>query len=569
MRIVYSYKGSQRNLVFPPGTILLGRPAEEGDPDLDLSPDRDTSRRHATMREDGGRIWVVDLGSQSGTFVNGRRISAATVVGPEDVISIGSTILQVAAGMPEGGVAGTPAAEVTVAEEIPASAAVTATTMASTAEADAGARAAVADFVAPPPTAEEVAEAGLYEDGDEEVLEEELAGALYPDEAEARVRLLADVLALNPRRHGLYPFVSNLLGKLMSVLTDAERGAVLLLDPATQRLTVYAYVAPGDPAISQTLVRKAVRARKPFLWRRISDRMPSDTMQQLKIKAGIYAPIIWQERVLGVLCLDSSTRDLAFTDADLKLVRSVTNAAAATMIAFEYQQQLAQQTSGWQRLVHQFSPPMAASLIARAQAGGLVPQIEKSEVTLLWIAFSGLALPPSAQQGGAVLEWWHDHFDLVIDLVQACHGTIERSGEDYLLAVFGSPEADPGQHLNAVNAALAVLAGLNQLREARRALGDAPWEVRLAVHTAEAWNGLFGTTERLSFHVLGESVGHVAALAGGTAAGEVVGSRELQPHIAALVQTEPVSVTLKPGAVVEAFRIKGILAPAAAGTAAG
>lgn len=566
MRIVYSYKGSQRNLVFQPGTILLGRPAEEGDPDLDLSPDRDTSRRHATVREYAGRIWIVDLGSQSGTFVNGRRISAATAVSPEDVISIGSTILQVVAGLPEG-VEAPVVAEVTVADEIPASAGVSAAAaLSAAAVADKTDPVASSAVVAePPPTAEELAEESLYSEGDEEVLEDELSGSLYPDEGEARIRLLAEVLALNPRRHGLYPFVSNLLGKLMSVLTDAERGAVLMLDPATQRLSVYAYVAPGDPAISQTLVRKAVRARKPFLWRRISDRMPSDTMQQLKIKAGIYAPIIWQERVLGVLCLDSSTRDLAFTDADLKLIRSVANAAAATIIAFEYQQQLGQQTAGWQRLVHQFPPPVAASLVARAQVGGLVPQIEKSEVTLLWIAFAGLTLPSTVQQGGAALEWWHDHFDLVVDVVQAFRGTIERSGENYLLAVFGSPEADAGQHLNAVNAALAVLTGLNQLREARRALGDAPWEVRLAIHTAEAWNGLFGTTERLVFRVLGEGVEHVAALAGGASAGEVVGSRELQPRIAAQVQSEPVSVTLKPGVVVEAFRIKGVLEPVAAG----
>lgn len=565
MRIVYSYKGSQRNLVFQPGTILLGRPAEEGDPDLDLSPDRDTSRRHATVREEAGRIWVVDLGSQSGTFVNGRRISAPTAVSSEDVISIGSTILQVSAGMPEG-VAAPVVAEVTVAEEIPASAGVTAAAAiaaaAGVAQTDGGESSVGA--AEPPPTAEELAEDSLYAEGDEEVLEDELSGALYPDEGEARIRLLADVLALNPRRHGLYPFVSNLLGKLMSVLTDAERGAVLLLDPVTQRLSVYAYVAPGDPAISQTLVRKAVRAKKPFLWRRISDRMPSDTMQQLKIKAGIYAPIIWQERVLGVLCLDSSTRDLAFTDADLKLVRSVTNAAAATMIAFEYQQQLGQQTSGWQRLVHQFPPPVAASLVARAQLGGLVPQIEKSEVTLLWIAFSGLALPPSVQQGAAALEWWRDHFDLVLDVVHAFRGTIERSGDQHLLVVFGSPEADPAQDANAVNAALAVLAGLVQLREARRALGDAPWEMRVAVHTAETWNGLFGTTERLLFRVLGEGVEHVAALAGGAAAFEVVGSRELHARIVAQVQSEPVTVTLKPGVVVEAFRIKGITEPVAA-----
>ena len=523
MRIIYSYKGSQGKVEFPPGEILIGRPATSSDPDLDLSPDRDVSRRHALVREAEGKITIEDLGSQFGTYVNGRRIADTIEVLPEDTISIGSTVLQIFAGIFDGGngvveqEAGEEPVEMIVEQE---------------------------------------------EDGscqfaeDEELGENELAGELFPDAGQVRSRLLADVVAMNPKCQELYPFVSNLLAKLMGVLPDAERGAVLLLDRATQRLVVVAYVAPGEAAVSHTLARKALAEARPFLWRRLADRAPSDTARQIQMKAAIYAPIVFQGRALGVLCLDSATRDLAFADEDLKLVRSAANAAGATVAAFEAQQQLALKTSGLQRLLYPFTGETLGSLVARSQRGVLVPQLLRTEVTLLWVELAGFRPSPGTQQGLLVLEWWHQHWDLVLDTLQRFEGTIERMGDDHLLAVFGSPEPDAKTHEHVVQAALALAAELVRLRDQDTAAGGGSWEVRLAMHVGEPWHGFVGTPERMVFRTTGESVDLVAQLARGAGAFELLASAALQPIIAPLVRSEPVKVTAKPGIELEAFRIK-------------
>jgi ABC transport system ATP-binding/permease protein len=53
-------------------------------------PDLSVSREHAELRNIGdGRFEIVDLGSHNGTFVNGRRITAVTVVSEQDLIGIG------------------------------------------------------------------------------------------------------------------------------------------------------------------------------------------------------------------------------------------------------------------------------------------------------------------------------------------------------------------------------------------------------------------------------------------------------------------------------------------------
>jgi hypothetical protein len=56
--------------------------------------DTNISRRHAQVAMDDGAVIVTDLGSTNGTFVNGRRVTRATVR-PGDEITVGTSRLRV------------------------------------------------------------------------------------------------------------------------------------------------------------------------------------------------------------------------------------------------------------------------------------------------------------------------------------------------------------------------------------------------------------------------------------------------------------------------------------------
>lgn len=77
------------------GELLVGR--VEADISLD---DGEVSRRHALVRRAGGGIEILDLGSQNGTWVNGERISSATLLGHGDEVRLGQTTLRVEADEP-------------------------------------------------------------------------------------------------------------------------------------------------------------------------------------------------------------------------------------------------------------------------------------------------------------------------------------------------------------------------------------------------------------------------------------------------------------------------------------
>jgi pSer/pThr/pTyr-binding forkhead associated (FHA) protein/DNA-binding CsgD family transcriptional regulator len=57
-------------------------------------PVPDVSRRHAILAITEGVWWLMDMGSRSGTWLNGNRLSQAATVVPGDVIGVGSVNLK-------------------------------------------------------------------------------------------------------------------------------------------------------------------------------------------------------------------------------------------------------------------------------------------------------------------------------------------------------------------------------------------------------------------------------------------------------------------------------------------
>ena len=74
--------------------LTLGR---DGRNDLVLDGDEFASARHARIEPRGDGVWVSDLGSTNGTYVNGERIEGARRLAPGDVLRVGETDLRLEA----------------------------------------------------------------------------------------------------------------------------------------------------------------------------------------------------------------------------------------------------------------------------------------------------------------------------------------------------------------------------------------------------------------------------------------------------------------------------------------
>ena len=70
---------------------VVGRDAGSG---ITLDGDDFASSRHASIEPRADGVWVEDLGSTNGTFVNGERITGRTLVRAGDAVRIGQTELR-------------------------------------------------------------------------------------------------------------------------------------------------------------------------------------------------------------------------------------------------------------------------------------------------------------------------------------------------------------------------------------------------------------------------------------------------------------------------------------------
>jgi FHA domain-containing protein len=73
------------------GATSIGRSSAS---DVVLKSDDYASGRHARLTRHGGLLYVEDMGSTNGTFVNGRKTVGATPLRHGDTVRIGSTIFR-------------------------------------------------------------------------------------------------------------------------------------------------------------------------------------------------------------------------------------------------------------------------------------------------------------------------------------------------------------------------------------------------------------------------------------------------------------------------------------------
>jgi len=277
---------------------LLGRSSEA----LPLS-DQAVSRRHAELTPDGGEWFLRDLDSQNGTLVNGSAIDGRTRLRTGDLIRIGQTTLAF-------GRSG-------VVDELD-----------------------IIDLLRPGEVATSV-EARLAPAGDGA---EQDAGHLSRGGASEHLRIIyriTDLAARAATRGAL------LLGLLEMIFEEfrPERGVVMLLDgdgelrPAAAKQR--GLLGPREDnriRVSRTILHHAVRKREAVLsTNAMADpRFASgDSVQSLRIRSAICAPIAHRDSVFGAVYIDTSAADHTFTKGQLELLTAVGRQAGIALANLE------------------------------------------------------------------------------------------------------------------------------------------------------------------------------------------------------------------------------------------
>jgi adenylate cyclase len=515
--------------------VVIGRHSGEQFVDLDLTPDTTASRRHALVSHNAQGYWLEDLGSRGGTFVNEQRISGRTKISAKDVIQIGQTQLKVYCA--------------TDGENV-----------------GEAATSHLLDATGTLPEPGSFTSSISAMESPSQLLLREQQGQASLKLVEQRLAAFYELGASLGSAQSVEPLLKIVVTHLCKAIPGAQRGALLLLDG--RKLHLKAYMPERlKPSVSLYLAQQALDRKEAFTWRYDAPGEQgklTDSIMWHGTKCAMYAPLIWQDQVIGIAYVDNFVANDAFTEEDLLLLMAMTSQAAIFVKNHALQEDLRHQEVVRSNLRRQFSPQVADHLEdllrERGQLGLGGERVEP--VTVLNSDVRGFTALSADMDPDEVMEMLNQLFGVCIPIIFKYNGTVDKYIGDAILAVFGSPNPDPSrrQWSDAVRAAVEMQRAVKRLGLEWELQSRPKFEIGIGIHTGAVLQGFIGSHEQMEYTVIGDTVNRAARYCSGAARGEVVISPEVHQHINGLVDVRPKTIESKhPGteADLEAYVVKG------------
>jgi adenylate cyclase len=522
MRITCLHRDTKRVWETPETEVFFGRAEEKWPTVLDLSPDQKVSRLHGRIWEEDGLCWIEDLNSSRGTLLNGIEIKGRgkQQLRDDDSAVVGQTILRVDFGeMRSAG----------------------------------GTNYLEHGTILPPE--KHPAESGVAIGKD---LDATAVAPVPIDDAESpsarRLKMVCDLPFQFATKTKLESILPAIVDHLAEAIPTGESWALVLREPGTDSLLLKAYRYVQQPYLSETLLRRAMNDRKAFVWKRNAELSISGSIAQSGIEIGMYAPLLWQGEALGAICAGARSPATVFTDEDVRLMVVVGQYAAMAVATHRLQVKLRQESLIKANLLRQFSPKVADQLLAhrgRLRLGG-----QRSEVTILNSDIRCFTKFAQEMDPYDVVDMLNDYLGVVVPVIFAHNGTVDKFMGDAILAVFGSPEPDPRQHENAIRAAMEMQSAVAKLNEVRELRGASCRDFGIGIHCGEVVHGFVGTADRMEFTVIGDAVNRAARYCVAAVGGEVLISPEMHERVWRFAETEQTTIKTKHEGDFIAHRVK-------------
>lgn len=534
-------------------TLLIGRNLASGPDQLGI-PDGNISSRHARLTVENGELWIEDVGSTNGTWVDRKKIGHKTCLTPESSVRLGQTILKIELEPPA---APRPGAKEASPPPVPAPARKPAAKEKAAPPAPQPKPAPPSDAACPAGAAPREKPVAVVEASGP--MSDLVLGGGSIEAARLSLSAVYDLCASLGEidtLEALYASVLEHLHRAFASFGSHVRSGLL----AGPELILKAFRPEGrPPTCSLTLARHVVERKTGCLWHEAAPEGldPSVSLVQSGVRSAMYVPLIWKGDILGVLYMDADSPMALFDHEDLRLLQIIGAQAAMFIKTLSLQHVLQREAMVKARLLAQF-PRAIAERLAK-QPGRLAHWSERvEEVTPLFADVRGFTKMTSVMEPDEVVHMLNDMFHDLTPIVLQYGGTVDKYVGDAMLAVFGSPEPDDQQWEHAVRAALDMQAAIRRLAEGRWRNKPA-FRIGIGIHTGPAIHGFVGAPERMEYTVIGSTINTASRYCSAAGADEILISpaafsrlhRELE------VEHPPRDIETKHEGTLKAYLVRG------------
>lgn len=174
-----------------------------------------------------------------------------------------------------------------------------------------------------------------------------------------------------------------------------------------------------------------------------------------------------------------------------------------------------QQLEHLQQSFHRFVPQdVVEDIIHR----GVATRGERREVTVLFADLKGFTAMSEVTAPETVVSVLNGYFQSVNREITSHNGFVSKFMGDGLMALFGAPEPNPWQAMDAARAALAMRKAVERYNTKLGEMGLPPLGLSVGVHMGPVVAGVIGSNELVEYTVIGDVVNTAARIEGLTRA---------------------------------------------------
>jgi adenylate cyclase len=188
---------------------------------------------------------------------------------------------------------------------------------------------------------------------------------------------------------------------------------------------------------------------------------------------------------------------------------------------------------------------------------------ERREVTVLFCDMRGFTAMVERLPAKDVLHLLEEFYTVMIDTTLKHDGTLDKFLGDGVMAIFGAPNPIPDHAHRAILAALDMQAGVREISARRAREGKDVLAVGVGISAGEVVAGTVGTSQRMEYTVVGDSVNLAARLESDAKPGQILISRHTYDAVRGRIEARSLGMVRLRGKEqpVEAFEVVGVAAP--------
>ncbi|MBU4425443.1 MAG: FHA domain-containing protein [Proteobacteria bacterium] len=259
---------------------------------------------------------------------------------------------------------------------------------------------------------------------------------------------------------------------------------------------------------SRTLIDKVINGKVALL---ISNAMTDSRLDGAKsamiqqIRSAICVPLWREDKIIGVIQLDSVRIDNQFNQNDLELLKAIGSQAAMVIEQSALNERIREEERMRNRL-QRFHSPQVIEMILKGGEETIDEIMESKELiaTILFadiVGFTRLSETMPPREINIIL---NRYFSRMTDIVFSHGGTLDKYIGDGLMAVFGAPMEKEDDAERAVRTALEIRRQLTAMMKTTSA--DRRFDIRVGLNTGRVVAGNIGSPKRMEYTVIGDPV---------------------------------------------------------------